>query len=700
MNLRFSLPILWLLACVSLLSPMQAASPEKKRALADFDHRRPETVRVIPAAKGFAAAQLRGRLRGVQVETDGLTDAPQFVGSNEGFLSGPGGKGGTLTAVRAVKLGEAHSEVRAFLDEYNGLFGHGAMALDAALVKRDYTNAHNGLRSVVWQQQVDGVPVFDAVLQAHVTKRGELVSVASHFLPDAPLAATRGTPRRAALLAAPTISAAEAVAIAGRNIGEAIHAGEVAATDAAQGTEKKQSFRGAVLRGATVRLTWLPMAKDNARLCWEVVLTGKTSGEMFRVLVDASTGEAQLRRCLTNYISEATYRVFTGDSPTPMLPSHASPSTAQPPEVPRTLVTLSALNTTASPNGWIDDGVNETRGNNVDAHLDLDANDIADLPRPQGSPNRVFDFSLDLTQAPSTYRNAAVTQLFYWCNWMHDKLYGLGFTESAGNFQLNNFGRGGLGNDAVQADAQDGSGTNNANFSTPNDGSAGRMQMYIFTGPTPDRDGNFDAGIILHEYTHGLSNRLVGGGVGMSTLASMSMGEGWSDFYSLALLSTASDDVNANYVVGGYATLQFNGLTENFYYGIRRYPYTTDLAKNPLTFKDIDPTQASAHTGVPRNPAISNTANEVHNAGEMWCVALWETRARLITKHGFTVGNQLILQLVTDGMKLSPSNPNFLQARDAIIQADLVNNGGANRNELWAAFAKRGMGASATAPSS
>src|SRR6185503_19680716 len=138
-------------------------------------------------------------------------------------------------------------------------------------------------------------------------------------------------------------------------------------------------------------------------------------------------------------------------------------------------------------------GVNETRGNNVDAHTDRNGNDQPDLPRPQGSPFRVFDFALDLSQAPSAYTNAAVVQLFYWNNLIHDRLYELGFTEAAGNFQNNNFGRGGLGNDAVQADAQDGSGFNNANFSTPTDGSPGRMQMYVFNGPNPDRDGDLDA---------------------------------------------------------------------------------------------------------------------------------------------------------------------------------------------------------------
>src|SRR5438093_5959650 len=110
------------------------------------------------------------------------------------------------------------------------------------------------------------------------------------------------------------------------------------------------------------------------------------------------------------------------------------------------------------------------------------------------------------------------------------------------------------------------------------------------------------------------------------------------------------------------------------------------MTKNPLTFKDIDPSRASAHTGVPKGPIGSSDASEVHNQGEVWCVTLWDARANLINKYGYAVGNQLILQLVTDGMKLSPANPTFLQARDAIIQADLVDNAGANKNELWSAF--------------
>ena len=183
--------------------------------------------------------------------------------------------------------------------------------------------------------------------------------------------------------------------------------------------------------------------------------------------------------------------------------------------------------------------------------------------------------------------------------------------------------------------------------------------------------------MILHEYTHGLSNRRVGGGVGISALQSEGMGEGWLDFYALSLLSEPGDNVNGCYACAAYVSYLLSaGFTSNYYFGIRRYPYTTDMTKNPLTFKDIDPVEASAHSGIPRSPAIGTTANEVHNMGEVWCVTLWEARANLINKLGYAAGNQLMLQLVTDGMNLSPANPNFLQARDAIIQADLVDNGG------------------------
>lgn len=104
---------------------------------------------------------------------------------------------------------------------------------------------------------------------------------------------------------------------------------------------------------------------------------------------------------------------------------------------------------------------------------------------------------------PSTYVDASVTQLFYTANKYHDLLYDLGFNEAAGNFEVNNNGKGGRGNDFVILNAQDGAGTNNADFSTPPDGQNARMRMFIWTASNPRRDCTFEAGVVIHEYTHG-----------------------------------------------------------------------------------------------------------------------------------------------------------------------------------------------------
>lgn len=693
--------------CICLPSLSRAfEEPGHEHGLPNLDKRldAQPADKSLPAEKTSGAEKLRGQLRGLRVEHDVVRQSPKHIASTSGFLTGPGGEGTTISAAGAgtVPAGDPHRVIKTFLNEHRAAFGHGAEILDQTRLKTDFTARNNNLRTIVWQQRLDDIAVYESVLIGHVTARGELVSVSSQLVAEPSAAANAGTPNRVALQNSPTLSAAEAVRLAADSLGEILAASDIVALTARPtGKERRQTFKAGSLPGtAQAKLTWLPMNESSLRLCWEIEITRRFNSERYRVLLDAQTGELQIRQRLTVYLTPATFNVFTSDSPSPFSPGWQTPNTNQPPLVPRTLVTLSALNTNASPIGWISDGGNETRGNNVAAHTDLNGDDIPDLPCPQGSPFRVFNPALDLTQSPTTYSDAAVVQLFYWCNWMHDRLYELGFDEASGNFQKDNFGRGGLGNDAIIADAQDGSGFNNANFTPSADGVPGRIQMFVWTGPEPDVDGDFDAEVVLHEYVHGLSTRLVGGGTGISSSQAAGMGEGWSDFYALAFLSEPGDDLDAAYGFGGYVTKQLSVLRENYYFGIRRYPYSTDLSKNPLTFKDIDPAQISPHPGVPMNPLYSFSplqAAEVHAQGEVWCAMLWEARANLIRKHGFSVGNQLILQLVTDGMKLSPPNPTFTQARDAIILADLVNNSGANYGDLWAAFAKRGLGFSAIA---
>ena len=174
----------------------------------------------------------------------------------------------------------------------------------------------------------------------------------------------------------------------------------------------------------------------------------------------------------TESVAAASYKVYEIPVESPHYSVPPSPADG------RTLAVDPAI-VTASPFGWHDtDGVagpelTTTEGNNAHAYTDIDADN---LPDPGGSPDGgaglLFDFPIDLTAPPSTYRPATVTNLFYWNNMIHDVFHNYGFDEAAGNFQDNNYGNGGLGADSVQAEAQDGSGTNGANFSTPPDGRA------------------------------------------------------------------------------------------------------------------------------------------------------------------------------------------------------------------------------------
>jgi extracellular elastinolytic metalloproteinase len=156
---------------------------------------------------------------------------------------------------------------------------------------------------------------------------------------------------------------------------------------------------------------------------------------------------------------------------------------------------------------WISDGTTNyttTRGNNGIAQTNPSGgSSYLNNYRPD-APNLKFEYDYSPSMSnPSDYVAASVTQLFYTANKYHDLLYALGFTEKAGNFEVNNHGQGGVGNDFVILNAQDGSGTNNANFATPPDGQSGRMRMYLWTVTSPRRDCAFEAGVIIHEYTHG-----------------------------------------------------------------------------------------------------------------------------------------------------------------------------------------------------
>lgn len=157
--------------------------------------------------------------------------------------------------------------------------------------------------------------------------------------------------------------------------------------------------------------------------------------------------------------------------------------------------------------------------------------------------------------------------------------YRYGFTEAAYNFQNDNNGKGGAGNDRVRISVQDWTGSNNANFATPADGQPGQMRMFTWTYTTPNRDGALENDIVIHEYGHGVSNRLTGGGTGrcLQTTEAGGMGEGWSD--ALADLTEVNSATLADFTLGSFVT----GIAG----GIRNYPYSTSKTTNPLTYGSL-----------------------------------------------------------------------------------------------------------------
>lgn len=215
-----------------------------------------------------------------------------------------------------------------------------------------------------------------------------------------------------------------------------------------------------------------------------------------------------------------------------------------------------------------------------------------------------------------------------------------------------------------------------------------------------NRDGTIDGTVISHEWAHYLSNRLVGNASGLTSQQGGGMGEGWSDFVALLMTVRDGDNLAGCFPVGSYALSGNLVASDVYYYGIRRYPYSTDMTKDPLTFRHISNGQALP-AGPPINgdPTGVNNA-EVHNTGEVWCTMLWECYAALLGDSGrltFDQARQRMEDYLVAGLKLTPNAPTFVEARDGILAAALANDP-ADFALMTQAFAKRGMGSGAIAP--
>ncbi|KAI1262879.1 extracellular elastinolytic metallo proteinase [Xylariaceae sp. FL1019] len=514
----------------------------------------------------------------------------------------------------------------------------------------DHYVGSNGVAHVNFKQTANGIDIDNADFNVNIARDDTVFSYGNSFytgqIPDKRSIGKRGLSDAVKALTAATSTLQLPIKDASQAVAEAIEGIEAYALKGTSGAHKDPE----------AQLVYF--VKSNGKLAMTWRIETDLLNNWLLSYVDADNMKDI--HGVVDWVADATFKVF--------------PWGVNDPDEGSRVTLTDPWDTTASEFGWLSDGTTEydvTRGNNAIAQTNLDGgDDYLDNYRPEEANDEfVYDWNVQWDPA-STYQNAS-----------------LGFTEAAGNFEANNNGQGGKGGDFVILNAQDGSGTNNANFATPVDGQSGRMRMYLWTESTPYRDCAFEAGVIIHEYTHGLSNRLTGGPSNsncLQTTEAGGMGEGWGDFMATAIRLKETDTRDTDYSLGAWV---YNDPA-----GIRTYLYSTNLQTNPYMY------------------VTANTYNEVHDIGEIWATMLYEVMWSLIDKHGLstaqkpefsdgvpTDGKFLTMKLVIDGMALQPCNPNFVQARDAILDADVALTGGENQCEIWTAFAKRGLGDGARA---
>jgi extracellular elastinolytic metalloproteinase len=641
------------LALLVLAGTAGAVGPAKKQEGRSFFD-----VRFEPAAlaqEASATASMRAAqaalldslgFHGV-VDIDRLTGTPRVVARLDGFLTGPSEGGAKEVALGYVRV---HADV----------FGLDVSDFAALRLTRAYTDI-GGTTHLRWVQTYRGIPALDNGLSASVTKDGRLVNVL-------------GSPRRRLRLAdvAPGLSAAAALGYSLHDAGAKLAPPRVLRR---AGTPTRDTRFAGGHRAGLVLFT----GPRGVRLAWRVLAHAKPT-QVFDYVVDANTGEV-LRRA--NLVDFAQARVFD------YYPGAANGGAAA----------LQVIDP------WLAPGTTTLTGPNAHAYVDANSDNVAEEVGPSSTPPATWDylrtaFSYGAGGCPAgpyhcawnhmvagswvTNKNQSATQLFYYVNTFHDHLAAspIGFNPAAGNFEVA---------DPLLAEADDGaagpgnlpdeSHRNNANMFTPPDGFSPRMQMYLFSPPFfPAVNGADDASVVYHEYTHGLSSRLVTDASGFQALHSAqagAMGEGWSDWYAMDYLvgsglapDTAADgDVTLDRYVG-------NNL---------RLLRTEGLDCPPGSLNSSCPGRGLAGSGGYTYGDFGRIfgSPEVHADGEIWGQTLWDLRTAI----GFSDARGL----VTRAMELSPPEPSFLDMRNAILQADTVA-GGTFRNQIWGAFATRGLG--------
>ncbi|HEY7050336.1 MAG TPA: M36 family metallopeptidase [Jatrophihabitantaceae bacterium] len=633
----------------------------------------------LQASSGVRALSQQLGPQGI-VDMDPVTGTPSQVARLDGMLTGP-----SQASASDIALGY----VRAHPDVFH------LSGTDTAnfLLARDYVDIA-GIHHLSFTQEAGGLTLFGNGLKANVTKDGQLINITGSPLPS--LTAPAAT--------ASSITGSAAITVAKRDTGERN-------TAPAKGdTSEAVLFR----------------TPGGTRRAWETVTMSAAQPTLD--VVDAQSGRVLYRQPLSDDYVEPS---DNGSSPSAT--SAAASAPAQPAKVATQYANVvdnylgaprgGDLHTVdLNQNGWLPKGSVVLFGNNAHTYADINDNDQAD-PNEEIIANgqQGYRFPLVTTNIPDEPCTAFVctwdpsvprswqanesrtaTQNFYFVNKWHDHLEAapIGFTEAAGNFQQVNSSGQGAGGDAVLDQPLDGANIanglpdanhiDNANFATPPDGQAPTMQMYLWhlPGTTFAQDpfiaasGADEADIVYHEYTHGLSHRLVVDATNTPALDSWqgaSMGEAWSDWY-------ANDDlVNEGYtkdtaqpgdiLVGGYVHA---GST------IRSQPLDCPVGTTSPKCPGTPQAGAGGYTYGDMGKISTRPGGDVHKDGEIWAETLWDVRDAL--------GSKLSESLVTRAMELSPTFPSMLDMRNSIIEADMAINGGKHVAKLWKIFANRGMG--------
>ncbi|NHM05931.1 T9SS type A sorting domain-containing protein [Flavobacterium sp. CYK-4] len=801
-----------------------------------------------------------------------------------------------LTAVLCSFIGFSQANkktIQNYLETHRAQWGLSTQDISDLSIINEFQGKGTQITSCYVVQRYNGIDVFNGQSTIAI-KNGEVIKVGSNFQPNM---------AQKVNATSPSLSVIEALNKAYTALGYSLpNFSILESPDGKKFTISDGTHEDPIV----AKLAYLPTSDSKLKLAWGYQFYAPDGKYYWDIKIDALNGNVLEQKDLTiscafgkkheshDYCGEKEGTkskfdfsdvLFGGKSTS--LSALENPGTyrvipynyVSPNHSPFELVNPYA-NLTASPRGWHNANTltgttaglifTYTRGNNIWAQEDANGDNGTGL-RPDGGASLIFDFpyvnGVSQTQQPTAYTSASTTNLFYMTNIMHDVWYNYGFDEANGNYQQQNYGRGGAvttTGDVVQADSQDGYSqttptNNNANFTPTNDGVRPRIQMFMWTEGAPptnfiqinspssiagpmsattnvfegtDRipvpvapngitadlvhytndpnpntnpisihnacipasnvfdlsgkialirrgncnfsnkvknaqdagalaavvydtvvnnpvrlqmsstgllgitipaifiskekadlllaematgtvnikievpsdlylyaDGSFDNGIISHEYGHGISNRLVGGGLSGCMGNYEQMGEGWSDWFSLMMQIKAGDSGADPKPIGTYAINQPNdggGLRGTLPYGAD-YPYSTDMSINPLTF-------ANSNIPIPTDPADTYYR---YNVGDVWASVLWDLTWAYIGQYGFdpdiyngTGGNNKVMQLVLDALKLETcGQTSIITGRNNLFAADQAITGGANYNLIAEVFRRRGMGLNASSGS-